>query len=42
MRFITVERSYNIEMKTKQIQKSIPENFERETVLLGIKQTLDN
>ena len=42
MWFITVEKPYNIEMKTKQILKLIPENFDKETVLLGIKETLHN
>ena len=29
-------------MKTKQILKLLPENFDRETILLGIKETRYN
>jgi hypothetical protein len=42
MWFITIECAYNIEMKIKQILKIIPENFDRETTLLGIKEILHN
>jgi hypothetical protein len=38
---LLLKKLYHIEIKTKQILKLIPENFDRE-ILLGIKETLHN
>lgn len=40
--FNTVKCQYNIEMKTKQTLRLISKNFGRETILLGIRETLYN
>ena len=42
MLFISVQRTSNVVMKTKQILKTFPDSFDRETILLGIKETRYN
>ena len=40
--FITVKNPSDVVIKTKQILKISPDSFDRETVLLGIKETRYN
>lgn len=42
MGFITVKNSSNVVIKTKQILKISPDSFDRETILLGIRETRYN
>ncbi|WP_420544699.1 hypothetical protein [Nitrosopumilus sp.] len=42
MGFITVKNPSDVMIKTKQILKIFPDSFDRETILLGIKETRYN
>lgn len=42
MGFITVKNPTDVVIKTKQILKIVPDSFDRETILLGIRETRYN